>query len=398
VTAHYVRITGDVGILEEKVTFLEGDKLAEDQEEISQVPKISKEAESLLEHCRRAINKGITAGPHGLPLIGTGDWNDGMNLVGVHGKGESVWLAWFLIHVMNDFADLLTFSSGDKEAGEGFRVEANRLAAVVEATAWDGAWYRRAYFDDGTPIGSKENSEAFIDSLPQSWAVIAGQANPERIVMALNSAEKYLVKAKKNVVLLLTPPFDKTPLNPGYIKGYPPGVRENGGQYTHGSSWLALAFARNGNGNKAVDLLKMLSPTLHTPTAEENQLYKVEPYVIAADIYDLKNQVGRGGWTWYTGSAGWVYRVWLEEVLGFKLRGQTLSINCSIPKEWDQFNLKYRYKTSLYDITVTNPQHLSSGNSTIALDGVLLSSPEIPLLDDGSQHKVDIVLIPLLLL
>lgn len=395
VTAHYIRITGDIGILEEKISFLEGDRLAEDQEEISQVPNISKEAGSLLEHCRRAINRGMTAGPHGLPLIGTGDWNDGMNLVGIEGKGESVWLAWFLIHVLHDFADLLTFSSGNKEAGEGFRVEAKRLAEVVEASSWDGSWYVRAYFDDGTPLGSKENSEAFIDSLPQSWAVIAGLANPERMAMALHSAEEYLVNGKNNLVLLLTPPFDKMAMNPGYIKGYPPGVRENGGQYTHGASWLALAYARTGNGNKAADLLRMVSPTLHTPTAEANKLYKVEPYVIAGDIYDLKNQVGRGGWTWYTGSASWVYRVWLEEILGFKLRGQTLSLNCSIPKEWDQFKLQYRYKSSHYDIIVTNPDHVNSGNPSITLDGILLPSLEIPLLDDGGQHKVTIVLKPL---
>lgn len=390
--AHYIRITGDERILEEKISFIEGEKLDSDQEEISQIPKISNESESLLEHCRRAIEKGITAGPHGLPLIGSGDWNDGMNLVGVHGKGESVWLAWFIIHVMNDFADLLAKSFGNKEAGEGFRLEAKRLAEIVEKTAWDGAWYIRGYFDDGTPLGSKDNSEAFIDSLPQSWAVIAGLANPERVKVALNSAEEYLVKAKENLVLLLTPPFDKTTLNPGYIKGYPPGVRENGGQYTHAASWLALAFARHGNGNKAVEFLKMISPTLHTPNIEANELYKVEPYVLAADIYDLKNQVGRGGWTWYTGSASWVYRVWLEEVLGFTLRGQTLSFNCSIPKEWDQFKLRYRYKTSHYDITVTNPNHVNRGNSCITLDGVLLSTPEISLVDDGKQHIVTIVL------
>jgi cellobiose phosphorylase len=392
VTAQYIRITGDVGILDEEVAFLTGDLLTEDQEEIFQVPTVSKEVGSLLEHCRRALIKGKTAGANGLPLIGTGDWNDGMNLVGVHGKGESVWLAWFLMKVMNDFADILMFSTGNQKEGQGFRNDAKRLAEVVEETSWDGAWYRRAYFDDGTPIGSKENSEAIIDSLAQSWAVITGLANPERAAKALSSAEEYLVKAKDNMVLLLTPPFDKMPLDPGYIKGYPPGVRENGGQYTHGSSWLALAFARIGNGNKAVDLLKMLSPTLHTSSIEANELYKVEPYVIVADIYDLENRVGRGGWSWYTGSASWIYRVWLEEVLGFKLRDQMLSLNCCIPKEWDQFKIWYRYKSSHYEISVTNPHHVNRGNPSITLDGVLLASQEIPLVDDGAQHTVSIVI------
>lgn len=392
VTAHYVRVTGDVAILEEKIPFLEGDKLADDQEELFQIPTISQETATLLEHCRRAINKGNTKGIHGLPLIGSCDWNDGMNRVGIHGKGESVWLAWFLIHVMNDFADLLTFSDGNSESGEGFRVETKRLAEIVETTAWDGAWYRRAYFDNGAPLGSKEGTEAIIDSLTQSWAVISGLANPERSTMALHSADEYLVKAINNIVLLLTPPFDKTPLDPGYIKGYPPGVRENGGQYTHGSSWLAMAYARVGNGNKAVELLKMLAPTAHTPTLEANALYRVEPYVIAADIYDLKNQVGRGGWTWYTGSAGWIYRIWLEEILGFKLRSQNLSFNCTIPKEWNEFKVNYRYKSSHYEILVTNPHHISRGSPSISLDGVLLSSTEIPLVDDGNQHIVTIVL------
>lgn len=395
VTAQYIRVTGDVTILQEKVPFLEADILTENQEEVYQVPKVSNESESLMEHCRRAVKKGITEGPHGLPLIGTCDWNDGMSLVGIHRKGESVWLAWFLIHVLHDFADLLVYDGKTKEDGAEYIEKAKNLAKVVESEAWDGSWYRRAYFDDGTPLGSKENTEAFIDSLPQSWAVISGLGNKERIATALESADKHLVDEEHNVVLLLTPPFDKTPLNPGYIKGYPPGVRENGGQYTHAATWFAMAYARTGNGNRAVDLLKMLSPTSHTSTDLANALYKVEPYVISADIYDLQGQVGRGGWTWYTGAAAWVYRVWLEEVLGFKLRDNKLFIDCAIPKEWDQFKIQYRYKTSHYDITVTNPHQLSKGTPSITLDGVLLTTAEIPLLDDGAKHLVSIVLLPL---
>ncbi len=385
VTAQYIRITQDRTILDENVTFLQGDLLTDEQQEVFQVPTVSEESASLLDHCRRAIKKGITAGPQGLPLIGSGDWNDGMNHVGILGKGESVWLAWFITHVLHDFAGLLS-----EDAAVGLRAQAKQLAEVVEATAWDGAWYCRAYFDDGTPVGSKENMEAAIDSLTQSWAVISGLADKERCKTALKSAEDLLIKEK--LVLLLAPPFDKTTQDPGYIKGYPPGVRENGGQYTHGSSWLAMAFARMGDGNKAAEILRMMSPTGHTANEQACALYRAEPYVIAADVYYLKEQIGRAGWTWYTGSAAWIYRIWLEEILGFTLRGQTLSFACTIPSDWDGFSVRYRYKSSTYVITIKNPEHICRGNQKIQLDGVSHESCEIPLVDDGKEHQVQIVI------
>lgn len=379
VTAQYVRITGDRSILDENVTFLEGELLSEHQEEVFQIPNIAKESGSLLEHCKRALKKGTTSGVHGLPLIGSCDWNDGMSRVGVKGKGESVWLGWFLIQVMLDYAELIN----DKDS---YKEEVLSLAKIIEENAWDGAWYRRAYYDDGTPIGSHLNVEAYIDSISQSWAIISGLGDKERCKIALRSADEQLVKVKEHLVLLLTPPFDKTPEDPGYIKAYPPGVRENGGQYTHGSSWLAMAFARSGEGNKAAELLRMLTPTLHTTTPEANALYRLEPYVIAADVYSLKNQEGRGGWSWYTGSSGWIYRIWLEEVLGFTLRGQTLTLHPVIPTEWEQYKIHYRYKTARYSITVKN----HTGKSEMLVDGVLAS--EIQLKDDGKEHVVELYL------
>lgn len=392
VTAQYVRVTNDATILDENVTFLVAPLLTETQHEVYSIPEVSTETGSLLEHCRRAISKGMTAGVHGLPLIGGGDWNDGMNLVGVKGKGESVWLAWFLIHVMNDFADLLDVKGNGHELGEGFRIQSKRLAETVEANAWDGEWYIRAFFDDGSPLGSKICSESLIDSISQSWAVISGGGNEERVTQALASAVQYLVKPKSGILCLLTPPFNHTQENPGYIKGYPPGVRENGGQYTHGSLWLAMAYARKGDGGKAVELLKMMNPVSHARDKGEMDLYKVEPYVVAADVYDLPKQEGRGGWTWYTGSAGWMYRVWLEEVLGFKLRGSTLRIDCTIPKDWNSFKIRYRYKSSTYNISVENPHHLTRGKTHILLDDLTLETPDIPLDDDGRDHNVRVVI------
>jgi cellobiose phosphorylase len=385
VTAHYVRSTGDVAILDEAVTFLIDRPLADGAHESFAIPAVSDERAPLLEHCRRAIARADTSGPHGLPLIGGGDWNDGLNRVGIGGKGESVWLAWFQICVLTDFAALLDLRDEGVEAAK-FRSRAARLAETVEREAWDGAWYRRAYFDDGSPLGAAECQEARIDSLAQSWAAISGIANPERVASALRSLTTHLVREPARLSLLLTPPFDKTSQDVGYIKGYPPGVRENGGQYTHAAIWAAMAFARQGDGGQAVALLRMLSPIEYARDEADVARYKVEPYVVAADVYAAQDHMGRGGWTWYTGAAAWLYRTWLEEVLGFRRRGDVLTIEPVIPAEWPGFRLRYRHGKTWYDIVVENGGQ--GGKWLAELDGAPAVSPGIPLVDDGLRHGI----------
>ncbi len=382
--AHYASVTGDRSLLDEFAGFIEGPPLAPDQMEHLFVPAVSAESASIWEHCRRALEAAWKLGPNGLPLIGHCDWNDGMNHVGNQGRGESVWLAWFLIYVQRRFAELA--DTRDPAMAALCRGRITHLLQAIEGTCWDGEWYLRAFFDDGSPLGSHRNEEARIDSLPQSWSVIAGGGDPSRAQTAMESANKELVKDADGEVLLFTPPFDHSTPHPGYIMGYPPGIRENGGQYTHGSLWLAMAWARLGNGEQAVRLLQLMNPAEHCRNPQDVQHYRGEPYVSAADVYASPLQTGRSGWTWYTGSAAWMYRVWLEEVLGFQRQGNKLTIRPAVPSSWEEFRIEYRYLSTPYTITVRR----TTEEPRVEMDGTLLEEGWIPLVDDKAPRSVTV--------
>jgi cyclic beta-1,2-glucan synthetase len=389
VVDHYVRVTGDASVLDEVVPFLTMRALGPDEHELYDLPQVSDERGSVYEHCLRAIRHACTTGTHGLPLIGIGDWNDGMNRVGVHGRGESVWLAWFLIVTIRRFADHVE-QRGDAAAAAGMRAQADAYAAAVDREAWDGAWYRRAYFDDGTPLGSAQSDECKIDAIAQSWSVISAAGEPERRREAMHSFEEHLVREDARLLMLLTPPFDHMKNDPGYIKGYLPGVRENGAQYTHAALWSVLATALLGDGDRAFELFQMINPLTHALEGAAIDVYRVEPYVVAADVYTAEGKLGRGGWTWYTGSASWFYRIAVETILGFTKHGNVLTLQPRMPRAWPGFTIDYRLGGSTYRITVEQIDATSGDAAEVTLDGRRLESGEIPLTDDGATHEVHV--------
>ena len=388
VTADYVAATGDATVLDERTAFLEAPLLLPDQHEAYGQPTRSSQDGSVFDHCVRAIDKGMTAGSHGLPLFGSGDWNDGMNRVGDKGRGESTWLGFFLHSVLTAFAPLCD-SRGDRARGDRYRAEATRLASALDG-AWDGEWYRRGYYDDGTPLGSAQNDDCQIDSIAQSWAVLSRAVPQKRAERAMDGVRTFLLVRRAQALLLLHPPFDATAQDPGYIKGYPPGVRENGGQYTHAAAWIVMALARLGSGNEASEVFHMLNPVNHARDEANVSRYQIEPYVVAGDVYSHPSHYGRGGWSWYTGAAGWLYRAGIESILGLRRSGATFAVDPCIPAAWTRYQLVWTFGDTTYNINVSNAERRSRGVRSATVDGVRVNHLKIPLVADAQVHDVQI--------
>ena len=390
VVSEYVRVTGDRQVLDEIIPFLSERPLSPSEDDLFSSPR-STDGATLYEHCTRALDRGKTAGAHGLPKIGSCDWNDGMNRVGALGEGESVWLAWFYAKTLAEFSDIAR-EQRDLERVAICQREIERMARAVDEHAWDGSWYRRAYFDDGTPLGTSSGDECRIDAIAQSWAVISGIGDASRASLAVAKSEELLLREEPKTMLLLWPPFEHTPHDPGYIKSYPPGVRENGGQYTHGVLWTLQALARLGEGDRAGRLMSLLNPVQHALTRTEALRYRVEPYVVAADVYSAPGHEGRGGWTWYTGAAGWMYRIVLEWILGLRRRGAELSLSPCVPRHWSNFEIEYRFQKSVYVIRIENPNHVTRGVREMELDGQSISGDTIELEGSGVRHEVRVLM------
>ncbi|MFO7568589.1 MAG: protein ndvB, partial [Smithellaceae bacterium] len=386
--SRYIVCTGDKEVLNETIGFLEGRQIRPDEDSYYDLPSASDEKSSLYDHCLRAIRNGLKFGVHGLPLMGSGDWNDGMNKVGDQGKGESIWMGFFLYDVLIRFADIAR-GRGDIPFADFCVNHAEHLQRNIENSGWDGDWYSRAYFDNGSVLGSSKNVECRIDSIAQSWSVLSGAGNPTRSRQAMDALDTFLVNRDNKLVQLLTPPFDKSEMEPGYIKGYVPGVRENGGQYTHAAIWAGMAFAKLRDRRLAWDILNIINPINHARTPAQVDIYKVEPYVVASDIYAVDPHVGRGGWTWLSGSAAWLYRFIVESLLGLTLQQGKLGFSPCLPAQWKEFKMFYRHMNTGYRIVIRQ----SAGEmdaTVITLDGTVLPGAEIPLVNDGEEHAVEI--------
>jgi len=381
----YVTATGDTGVLDERIKFIEGRLVKPDEEAYYDLPTRSEESGTLYEHCVRAIRKGLSFGRHGLPLMGSGDWNDSMNRVGYQGRGESVWLAFFQYHVLMKFSEIALLR-GDAAFSNQCSSESSNLRQKIKEFGWDGHWYLRAYFDNGETLGSAANAECQIDSISQSWSVLSGGGDPERSKRAMEEVDRLLVNRDASLIQLLGSPFDKSDSDPGYIKGYVPGVRENGGQYTHAAIWVIMAFAAMGDSTRAWELLSIINPVNHGSTPEEVAIYMAEPYVVAADVYSLTPHTGRGGWTWYTGAAGWMYRLIVESLLGLRLDVDRLRFTPCLPDDWKSYRLHYRYRETFYHITVMR----AGAAQSVTVDGLVQSDGSIHLIDDQSEHFVEI--------